>query len=400
MRIAIIGSKGIPARSGGIEKHVEELAIRLAKRQFDVTVYTRPWYVKNKLKSFQGVKLVSLGSIATKNFDAITHTLVSSLHAVREGFDVFHYHGVGPSLLSWIPRLLRPSAKVVVTFHCIDRNHQKWSLFAKVMLKLGEWAACKFAHKTIVVSKTLTHYVREVYKTEPVYIPNGINPPKKGAVRSEVLKELGLYKGRYALMVSRLVRHKGVHTLIDAWKKLKDASGDLNVMGMKLAIVGDAAFTDDYVRELKALAKGRKDIVFAGFRTGDDLRALFENASFAVHPSESEGLPIAVLEEMSYGKAVLTSDIPEHLEVIEGKGFTFRTGDVRDLMLQLYWTITHAKERAKAGKLAKEYVHAFYKWDDVSRETARLYKSLAPLTEAPKRAKTAHAVPLSALRRA
>src|SRR5512135_1685347 len=159
MRIAIIGSKGIPARAGGIERHVEELATRLAKRSFDVTVYTRPWYTGTQKLSHQGVRLVPLASLKTKHFDAITHTFVSTLHAMKENVDVYHFHGVGPALLAWLPRVFRPKAKVIVTFHCLDRRVRKWGRFARFMLKFGEWAATHYAHKTIVVSKTLAHYV-------------------------------------------------------------------------------------------------------------------------------------------------------------------------------------------------------------------------------------------------
>lgn len=395
MRIAIIGSKGIPARSGGIERHVEELAVRLVKRGADVTVYGRPWYTGRVKKTYQGVRLMQLGSIKTKNLDAITHTFLATVAAIREGFDVYHYHGVGPSLLAFLPRIFRPSAKVVVTFHCIDRKHQKWGLFARTALKLGEWAACRFAHKTIVVSKTLAHYVREVYNTDASYIPNGINPPsrKASANKSHLLNELGLAKGRYVVMLSRLVPHKGAHTLIDAWTKLKEGTEDLKVLGLKLVIIGDGAFTDAYVLKLQALAMPHKDIVLAGFRTGAELEALMANCAFAVHPSVSEGLPIAILEEMAYGKAVLATDIPEHLEIIEGKGYTFRAGNVRDLMLQLHWMIAHPRERATTGMKAKLFVTTYYKWDDVAKETFRAYRETVGLKKIPARAKNNAVVP-------
>ena len=390
MRIAIIGSKGIPARSGGIERHVEELATRLAKRHFDVTVYTRPWYTGKTKASYKGVRLVPVASIQSKNFDAITATFLATMKAVREGFDVYHFHGVGPSLLAWIPRLLRPNAKVVVTFHCIDRKHQKWGFIARLALKLGEWTANRFAHKTIVVSKTLAHYCREVYGRDVSYIPNGITPPTP-TTSTTVLDELALTRGRYVVMVSRLVKHKGAHTLIEAWKKLKASTEDLRVHALKLVIVGDGAFTDEYVHELRTSTVGMKDVVFAGFRTGDELKALLSESAFAVHPSVSEGLPIAVLEEMSFGKAVLATDIPEHLEIIEGKGYTFKAGDARDLMLQLFWLITHPRERASMGMKAKLFVTTYYKWDDVVRDTAVLYRSVV-LTEKAKDGKESRAL--------
>ena len=386
MRIAIIGSKGIPARSGGIERHVEELAVRLVKRGADVTVYGRSWYTGPVKKMHQGVRLMQTASIKTKNLDAITATFTATFAAMKENFDIYHFHGVGPALLSFIPRILRPNAKVVVTFHCIDRKHQKWGILARTMLKLGEWAACRFAHKTIVVSKTLAHYVREVYDTDAAYVPNGITPPK-GKAGTKVLETLGLTRGHYVVMLSRLVRHKGAHTLIEAWIKLKESTENIDVMGLKLVIIGDGAFTDAYVEQLHAMAAGHKDIVLAGFRTGAELESLMANCAFAVHPSVSEGLPIAVLEEMAYGKAVLATDIPEHLEIIEGKGYTFRAGDVKDLMLQLHWMITHSRERVSTGMKAKLFVTTYYKWDDVSKETIRVYRETLGLKKAAPRVK-------------
>jgi glycosyltransferase involved in cell wall biosynthesis len=378
MKIAIIGSKGIPAKSGGIERHVEELATRLAKRGFGVTAYTRPWYTGPHKGSHQGVRLVALGSIRTKHLDAITHTFAATLHAMKEDFDVYHYHGVGPALLAWLPRVFRPRAKVVVTFHCLDRRVLKWGPVARRMLKLGEWAATHFAHKTIVVSTTLAHYVREVYDCRAAYIPNGVKVPKPSAKDVAVLDKLGLDKGRYVVMVSRLIRSKNADKLVDAWKRLKRGATDLRVLGMKLVIVGDGDAHDAYVEEVRGKAAASKDIVMAGARYGAELHALMAHAAFAVHPSSTEGLPMAVLEKMAHGKAVLASNIPEHLEVVEGRGRTYRLDDERDLMLQLYWMLTHPRQCAELGREAKKHVAAWFNWDKIARETAMVYNALAP----------------------
>lgn len=378
MKIAIIGSKGLPAKAGGIERHVEELATRLVKRGFDVTAYTRPWYTGSRKASHQGVRLVALDSIKTKHLDAISHTFVSTLHAMREGFDVYHYHGVGPSLLAWIPRVFRPSAKVIVTFHCLDRRVQKWGRFARFILKFGEWAATHFAHKTIVVSKTLAHYVREVYDCRAVYIPNGVKVTKPAAKDIAVLNALGLEKGRYVIMVSRLIRSKNADKLVDAWKRLKRGATDLRVLGMKLVIVGDGDARDAYVEEVRGKAASSKDIVMAGARYGAELHALIAHSAFAAHPSSTEGLPMAVLEKMAHGKAVLASNIPEHLEVVEGKGYTYKLDDQRDLMLQLYWMLTHPRQCAETGNEARKHVASWFNWEKIAKETAMVYTTLAP----------------------
>ncbi len=398
MRIAIIGSKGIPAKAGGIEHHVEALAPRLAKRGFKVSVYTRPWYTGSNKTSHNGVRLIPLGSIKTKHLDAITHTFVSTLHAMKENFDVYHYHGVGPALLAWLPRVFRPSAKVIVTFHCLDRRVQKWGIIARSILKFGEWAATHFAHKTIVVSKTLAHYVREVYDCTAAYIPNGVSVSKPTVKDNAILEKFNLNKGRYVIMVSRLIRSKNADKLVDAWRRLKDASSDLRVLGMKLVIVGDGDAVDPYVWEVRAKAAGAKDIVLVGARYGAELHALIANSAFAVHPSASEGLPIAVLEKMAHGKAVLTSNIPEHLEIIEGRGFTFRLDDERDLMLQLYWMLTHPRACADMGREAKKHVTSYFNWEKIAKETSLVYNTLA--SKPAKKSVRKAAFPLAGARRA
>lgn len=378
MKIAIIGSKGIPAKAGGIERHVEELATRLVKRGFGVTCYVRPWYVGASKRTHGGVRLVALGSVRTKHLDAITHTFAATLHAMREGFDVYHYHGVGPSLLAFLPRVFRPNAKVVVTFHCLDRRVMKWGRIARAILRVGEWTATHFAHETIVVSKTLAHYVREVYGRRAVYIPNGVKVRKPLAKDVTVLDRLSLQKGRYVIMVSRLIRSKNADKLVEAWKRLKRASTDLRTLGMKLVIVGDGDAHDPYVEEVRGAAAGSKDIVMAGARYGAELHALIAHSAMGVHPSSTEGLPMAVLEKMAHGKAVLASDIPEHLEVVEGKGYAFRLDDAHDLMLQLHWMLTHPRQVAATGHEARAHVAKFFNWEKIAKETAMVYTTLAP----------------------
>ncbi len=383
MKIAMIGQKGIPTQFGGIERHVEELAVRLGRMRHEVIVYTRAWYAAPKTRFSRGVRTVATPTIRSKHLDAIVHTLTSTVHAMRSGVDIIHYHGVGPSLLAWIPRVFAPRIRVVATFHCIDRKHQKWNAFARLMLGLGESAACAFPHETITVSKTLEAYCRDRYNRDAVYVPNGIvRPGRAGAGR---LAALGLKKDGYIAMVSRLVRHKGAHYLIQAFKSLKRRG---LTRGLKLAIVGDSAFTDDYVAELKNLAGGDPDIVFTGYLKGRALEQVFANAYAVVHPSESEGLPIAVLEAMSYGKTVLASDIPEIMEVTREHGLNFKNRSVADLTRKLRHLIADPDAARQIGRSAREFVVANYHWDDVAAAVDDVYASVA----APKiRAKTARA---------
>jgi len=379
MKIAMIGQKGIPAIYGGIERHVEELAARLSEGGFDVTVFCRPWYgnkseVKGeKLKIYKGINLVYLPSLKTKHLDAISHTFLATIYAMFGKYDIIHYHGVGPSLLSWMPRIFCRKIKVVTTFHCIDRKHQKWGFFSRLMLRMGEWAACKFAHETITVSKTLQQYCSEAYDKDTAYVPNGVNVnagENYPSSPSEILEKYNLEKDKYLLMVSRLVRHKGAHYLIKAFQDIR--KNDASFSGLKLVFAGDSVFTDDYVKELKDLAKDDQSVVFVGFQSGRPLEDLFLNSLAVVHPSESEGLPVAVLEAMSYGKVVLASDIPENMELIKDYGFSFQNKNVSDLTLRLREVLVR-HDLLEKGAEARKFVMENYNWEYVVSEVKKVY---------------------------
>jgi len=375
MKIAFIGQKGLPTIYGGVERHVEELAVRLVKRGHTVTVYCREWYTGSKNPVYKGIDLRYTKSIHTKNLDAITGTLTATLDALRQDFDVIHYHGVGPALLAWLPRIFKPSVKVVVTFHCQDRLHGKWGLFARLMLAFGERAACWFPHKTIAVSKTLKKYVKEKYGRDAVYIPNGVNADEEIKDFS-ILAGLGLKKENYILSVSRLVSHKATHQLIDAFKFLKDSDSRNLYNGLKLAIVGEGVETDNYVRYLKSLVDGREDIVFIGWKIGKDLSALFSNAKLFVHPSLSEGLPLVVLEAMSYARPVIASNILEHMELISDKRFLFKAGDSLCLMAAFFWALANPEICRVNGICNKQKVEREYNWELSYEKLENFYKML------------------------
>lgn len=372
MNIAMIGQKGVPSKFGGIETHVTELSTRLVRAGHKVTAYSRPWYTNEKADRFNGINIKSLPSIRTKHLDAISHTFISTLHAclfLRP--DVIHFHGVGPSLLAWIPRILRPQAVVISTFHCIDSQHEKWGFFARLMLRLGEKASVNFAHGTIGVSKTLVNYAALRFGSRITYIPNGISP-RRVSTNDIVLKPFSLRSGNYIAMVSRLVKHKGAHTLIKAWKLARSQRPEV-FKDLKLAIVGGSAFTDDYVDELHRMALGDDSIVFTGYQTGETLQALFAGAKFVAHPSVSEGLPIAILEAMSYGKAVIASDISENMEVIADYGIPFAAGNIEELSEKIIELAQDAMLAASIGHAAREFVEQDYHWDDIALETINLY---------------------------
>jgi len=374
MNIAMIGQKGIPARYGGVERHVHELSTRLVRAGHGVTAYSRKWYTEGSEDPVEGVEIKLIPTMKTKHFDAIVHTLLSTLHAVTQKYDVIHYHAVGPSLMSWIPRIFSPKTRIVTTFHCVDRYHQKWGWFARFMLRMGEWTACKFAHETITVSQSLRSYCVNEYQEETTYIPNGVTMPPEQA--TSALDQFGLVQGQYLVMVSRLVPHKGAHLLVEAFTRIKrQMAFHPLVQDLKLAIVGGSAYTDDYVRALHQQASTCNDIVFTDYQSGNAVEELYGNALALVHPSMNEGLPITVLEAMSHAKPVLVSNIPEHLELIKDVRAVYAENDVEALVNALadFFSLT-TEERTAMGANNKKVVTDSYQWDMVVPQIETVYK--------------------------
>lgn len=373
MKIAFIGQKGIPALSGGVEKHVEKIATRLADKGHDVTVYVRPHYTPATLTEFQGVKLVHIGSIPTKHLDAITHTLFSTLHALFQPYDVIHYQSIGPSVLSILPRLLKPKTRVVATFHSRDYFHKKWNMFARLCLRFAEYLTCTFPEKTIVISETLVSYAEKKYRKQFAFIPNGAEVSFEPD--TEPVMSFGLRPKRYILSVSRLIEHKGIHYLIKAFQELERMGKMPN--NFKLVIVGKNSETADYENYLKFMSANQENIVFLGERTGKELASLFSHAAVFVQPSEDEGLSLALLEAMGYGILPIVSDIPANVEAVQGEcGVIFKSKDVESLKNKLAYFINRPEEAEKIGVMARERIEKNYSWDAIAKKTLEVYKDV------------------------
>lgn len=365
MKIGVIGQKGIPSRAGGVEIHVEEVASRLADNGNDVTVYCRKSYCEEIKDTHKGINLVYIPSLNTKHLDAITYTFLASIDAVRKNYDIVHYHALGPSLLSFIPRMF--GKKVVCTVHGLDWKREKWGKFAKKALKLGELATAKFPHKTISVSESINRYYNETYKNDTVYIPNGVDD-KQFVEAKEIIENYSINKGEYILFLARLVPEKGVHYLIDAFNQIDTDK--------KLVIAGGSSHTDDYVSMLKEKIKENPNIIMTGFVKGRILDELFSNAYMYILPSEIEGLPISLLEAMSYGQCCLVSDIEENMDVIKEFGYSFKNKDVSSLKNQLQDLLNNPDKVNKVRNVVKDYVKEEYNWDIVANKTEEVYELL------------------------
>jgi glycosyltransferase involved in cell wall biosynthesis len=367
MRIAFIGQKGIPAFSGGVERHVEELATRLAKEGHEVICYCRDHYTAKNLKNYKGVQLIHLPTIKTKHLDAIVHTFLATIDVLFRKVDVIHYQAIGPSSLLWIVKILKRKAKVVSTFHSDDRKHQKWGWFAQKCLGLGAYISLNVSDKAIAVSVSQREKCRKEFGGDPIYIPNGV--PLYNKVEADlILKKWNLGEGDYILAVSRLIEHKGLQYLIEAYKNLDTDK--------KLVIVGDSSYTNSYAKYLKDLAGDDKRIIFTGEQKDKILAELYSNAYLFVQPSEAEGLSIALLEAMSYGLPTLVSDISENKEVVLDIGFVFRNKSVNDLERKLKFLLDSPELIEEKCEESRAHMAANYNWDKVARKTIDIYEEL------------------------
>ena len=365
MKIVVTGTRGIPNIMGGVETHCEELFPRIAKRGFDVTVIRRTNYVKDDLKEWNCVKLVNIDSPKKKSFEAIIHTFRAINEAKRLKADILHIHAIGPALLVPYAKIL--GMKVVFTHHGPDYDRDKWGFAAKTMLKLGERMACMFADEVIVISDVIRNLIKRKYnRTSHVHlIYNGVSQPEI-CDYPEYFNELGIEKGKYILGMCRFVPEKNLHHLVEAFTKIKNRDGAEDI---KLVLAGDTDFEDDYSRNLKEMAR-KNGVVLTGFIKGKKLHSLLTNCRAYCLPSSHEGLPIALLEAMSYGVKVIVSDIPANKEVGLPESDYFPVGNVDALEEKLKAVIGQPLQHI-------DYDMKKYDWEKIADQIKDVYSELA-----------------------
>jgi len=369
LRIAMLGHKRIPSREGGVEIVVGELATRMFSKGHSVTCYNRKGHHMCGSKfdetipgEYQGVKLKNVWTLDKKGLAALTASFSAALKSAVGKYDIVHFHAEGPCSMLWIPKLF--GKKCIATIHGLDHQRTKWGKFASWYIRIGEKCAVHFADKIIVLSENVQNYFLETYGRSTVFIPNGVSRPDKVEPK-EITSFYNLEKNEYILFLGRLVPEKNVHHLIKAYKEIKTSK--------KLVIAGGSSDTSKYERELLELSDRDPNIIFTGFVQGRMLAELYSNAYIYVLPSDLEGMPLSLLEAMSYGNCCLTSDIPECAKVIEEYGLTFRKSDISDLKDQLQRLCDDTDMVASYKKYAADYICSRYNWDDVTNRTLQIY---------------------------
>ena len=368
MRICFFGHKQIATRCGGVEIVVSELVTRLVKKGYQVDVYDRrgknvldPNSKIQKIKEYNGAKVITVPTINKKGLEALIYSLLTTMKIVLKRYDAVHVHAEGSCVMLPILKLFRK--RVIVTIHGLDWQRSKWGGFASRYIKFGEKMAAKYADEIIVLSKDNQKYFKETYNRETNYIPNGVNKPIFR--EPKIIKEkFGLEKDGYILYLARIVPEKRLDLLIDAFKKVNTEK--------KLVIAGGASNTNEFLEDIKRRASEDKRIIITGFVCGEELEELYSNCYCYCLPSDVEGMPISLLEAMSYGRNCLISDINENTQICCEYATVFKHGDLEDLDVNLN-SMLNGENRFKSDVIS-DYVMKKYNWDDIVVKTEKLYK--------------------------
>lgn len=370
IKIAMLGHKRMPSREGGIEVVVEELSTRMVKLGYEVTSFNRKGhhvsgeaFDDKNTNNYLGVVLKTVPTIDRKGIAAITASVFAAICVAFGKYDVAHFHAEGPCAMIWLPKLF--GKRCIVTIHGLDHKRAKWGKLASTYIMVGEKMAVKYAHEIIVLSKHTQDYFETKYERKTRFIPNGVNRP-------EILKPIlitekyGLRKDNYLLFLGRLVPEKGLKYLLNAFKGLETDK--------KMVIAGGASDTVAFVDELKLIAAGDNRIIFTGFVQGQVLEELYSNAYIYILPSDLEGMPLSLLEGMSYGNCCVTSDIAECLEVVEDKAVIFEKSNVEDLRKKIQILCDDSILVQKYKNVAADFICQKYNWDEIVKKTIELYE--------------------------
>lgn len=370
LNICMLGHKRIPSREGGIEIVVEELSTRMVKLGHNVTCYNRRGHhISGKefddihVESYKGIKIKSVFTINRRGLAAMTASIAGSICAAFGKYDVVHFHAEGPCAMMWLPKLF--GKRCIATIHGLDHQRAKWGGAASTYIMMGEKTAVRCADEIIVLSEGVKRYFKEKYNRDTIFIPNGIQRPKVREAKF-ITKNYDLHKDEYILFLGRIVPEKGLRYLLEAFKQVKTDK--------KLVIAGGASDTDSFFQELKKMANGDERIIFTGFVQGHILEELYSNAYIYTLPSDLEGMPLSLLEAMSYGNCCLVSDIEECTSVVDDKAIVFEKSNVNDLKSKIQEVCDDYDKVAHFKTEAADYICSRYNWNDVVEKTLDLYR--------------------------
>jgi len=365
LRIAFIGTRGIPARYGGYETFLENLAPRLAVRGHRVTVYRRTAQVpETRVTLYKGVELVTLPTIHQKYLDTPVHTLLSALDSLRRSFDVILVCNAANAV--FVPLMRLRGRPVAINVDGIERLRKKWNKWGRAWYRVGELVAARAPDAVVADALTIRDYYRDRYGIEAFMIPYGAEAERPGT--TEVLTRLGLRPNQYVLYVSRLEPENNARLVIEAFRRVKT--------NLRLAVIGDAPYADAYKEELRAAARLDERVIMPGFVFGQGYRELQANAYAYVQATEVGGTHPALLEAMAFGNMVIANGTPENIEVLGDAGLTYRKNDLEHLISRLQWVVDNPHELARYKEAAARRIREHYSWDAIADAYERLFLQL------------------------
>ncbi len=368
MKIAIMGTRGVPAAYGGFETFAEQLGARLVKRGHDVTVYGRAHSVPAGLRRHRGMRLRVLPTIRHKYLDTVVHTLLSVLDGSTRGFDVVLICNNANAPFAVIPRLT--GAKVVLNVDGLEWERGKWNRLGSWYYRACAWLSPKLPIELVSDARVIAEWYLEQHGRATVYIPYGSDAHRVSA--GVTLGSYGLRQQAYLLYVSRLEPENNAHTVIEGYRR----AGGLETLGVPLVIVGDAPYASDYKARLEAMASATPGVVMTGYVFGDGYAELQSNALTYIQATEVGGTHPALVEAMGRGATILANDVPEHREVLGEAGRYYARNDPDALALNLRELLDDPVERARLGNAAAVRVGAEFSWEHVTDEYERLFAAL------------------------
>jgi glycosyltransferase involved in cell wall biosynthesis len=372
MKIAVIGVKGLPSTQGGIERYCEEFYSRLVAQGHSVDLFARSSYIEQpwfSIYKYKGVRVICLPSLPLRGLDALTSSALGALASTIKGYDIVHFHALGPALFSWLPRIAS-SARIIVTCQGLDWQRAKWGKFSRQIIYWGERAAVKYAHELVVVSEALRSYFQKTYSRDTAYIPNGPGQYAESNPQFTYVRSLNLKPKNYILFLGRLVPEKRPDILLEAFQRLQP-------QGWKLVFTGGVSDTVEFTSELVNMADNNPNIIFTGELQGKYLAEVVRGAGLFVLPSDLEGLPLVMLEAMREGIPIVASDIPPHRQLLaQERGLLFQAGNVNSCIHSLQEALAHPLEMENRATKAQKYVEVNYNWDKITADNLAVYTNL------------------------
>ena len=363
MRIAILGTRGVPASYGGFETFAEQLSTRLVARGHEVTVYCRSHYVSPRQLEYHGVRLKVLPTFRHKYFDTIVHTFISALHASTHRFDAALICNAANAPFAPILRVV--GTPVALNVDGLEHKRKKWNWLGRGYYRLAERLATLLPNEVVTDARVIQDYYLARYNTPSTMIAYGAEIERRHD--RATVRQWGVEPNRYVLYVSRLEPENNARLVIEAFKRVRTSH--------RLLIVGDAPYAHEYIRELRERAESDPRIIFTGFVFGDSYRALQQNAYCYVHATEVGGTHPALVEAMGYGNCVLTLAAPENIEVVGEAGIPYK--NERELAEQLQRVLRDASMVTAYRQRAQERVRQYYDWEGVVDRYESLFADLA-----------------------